>query len=306
MAIQKELWTDYIMGNLFKNNEFLNYAFNADQHVLAGKVVHIPQAGAKPGVKKNRTELPAAVTRRTDVDVTYAIDEYTLNPTLIPNADTIELSYDKMDSVMTENMETLQEFTAEGMLYNWRVEDAAYILRTTGPAVAATASGATGNRKKLLKEDLKRAQALMNKLNISRQDRYALIPSDLYSQLLDDADLMKRDNSKELDLPNGVVMRLYGFNLMERSKVLIYTNAATPVAKDPDPDVFVEAATDNDAILCWQKNCVERALGTVDFFEDLGNPLYYGDIYSGLVRMGGRKRRQDAKGVVAIVQDSAA
>lgn len=39
------------------------------------------------------------------------------------------------------------------------------------------------------------------------------------------------------------------------------------------------------------------------FFEDEGNPQYYGDIYSALVRMGGRIRREDQKGVVAIVQD---
>ena len=89
MAIQKEIWTNYIMGNLFKNNEFLNYAYNADQYVLAGKVVHIPQAGAKPGTQRNRTQLPASVTQRTDVDITYAIDEFTSDPILIPNADKI-------------------------------------------------------------------------------------------------------------------------------------------------------------------------------------------------------------------------
>ncbi|MFQ8805871.1 MAG: hypothetical protein ACLR8Y_13235 [Alistipes indistinctus] len=45
-----------------------------------------------------------------------------------------------------------------------------------------------------------------------------------------------------------------------------------------------------------------RCQGDVKFFEDEGNPQYYGDIYSGLVRMGGRKRRADQKGVIAIVQ----
>jgi hypothetical protein len=66
------------------------------------------------------------------------------------------------------------------------------------------------------------------------------------------------------------------------------------------------SATDNAAVLCWQKNSVERALGMVDFFEDLGNPTYYGDIYSALVRVGGRIRRSDGKGILAIVQAAAA
>ena len=77
MAIQKEIWTKYIQENLFKDNEFLNYAFNADQYVLEGKVVHIPNAGSTANVVKNRTTLPATVIQRADVDITYSIDEFT-------------------------------------------------------------------------------------------------------------------------------------------------------------------------------------------------------------------------------------
>ena len=41
-------------------------------------------------------------------------------------------------------------------------------------------------------------------------------------------------------------------------------------------------------------------------FEDLGNPAYYGDIYSFLVRMGGRARRKNFEGVVVMKQANAA
>ena len=50
---------------------------------------------------------------------------------------------------------------------------------------------------------------------------------------------------------------------------------------------------------------VERALGQITFFERIGDPTYYGDVYSVSVRMGARKRRSDAKGIVAIVQAAA-
>ncbi|QQR95608.1 MAG: hypothetical protein IPJ93_02385 [Bacteroidota bacterium] len=40
-------------------------------------------------------------------------------------------------------------------------------------------------------------------------------------------------------------------------------------------------------------------------FESLADPQYYGDIYSALVRMGGRKRRNDAKGIIGIIQAAA-
>jgi hypothetical protein len=49
---------------------------------------------------------------------------------------------------------------------------------------------------------------------------------------------------------------------------------------------------------------VERAFGAIDVFEDVNNPLYYGTIVSGLVRSGGRKRRYDGNGVVAIIQSA--
>jgi hypothetical protein len=80
-----------------------------------------------------------------------------------------------------------------------------------------------------------------------------------------------------------------------------YTNASTPARKQWGTN---GAATDNAAVICWQKQSLERALGDVKFFEDLGNPTYYGDIYSALIRLGGRIRRNDGKGVLAIVQDS--
>ena len=305
MAIQKEIWVDYIIQNLFKDNSFMEMSFNADQFVVGGKIVHIPRAGAKPNVEKNRAQLPAVVVQRADSDIVYAIDEFTTDPTLIPNADTVELSYDKIDSVMSEHMEALREALAEHLLRNWASSTnptaTAHIVRTTGgtggTTAAATAPGATGNRKIIVKEDLKKAQTYMNKQSIPKSDRYALFPSDLLDQLQSDADLIKRDFGKELDMKNGVIDRLFGFQIMERSSVLAYDSSAAVKAVGA-----ASAVTDHDAVLCWQKNSVERAKGTIDFFENIADAQYYGDVYSALVRMGGRIRRPE--GVVAIVQNT--
>jgi hypothetical protein len=45
-------------------------------------------------------------------------------------------------------------------------------------------------------------------------------------------------------------------------------------------------------------------MGDNEFFENEKDPTYYGSIYSALVRAGGRIRRNDAKGVIALVQDA--
>ncbi len=54
MAIQKEIWEKSIVEGLFAPNSFLSKAFNADEYVEAGKIVHIPQA--VPLRKSRRTE----------------------------------------------------------------------------------------------------------------------------------------------------------------------------------------------------------------------------------------------------------
>jgi len=303
MAIQKEVWVDYIIGNLFKDNEFLNYCFNADAFVINGTLVHIPQAGAASGVKRNRTNLPATITQRQDVDITYALDEFTTDPRLIVNADKYELSYDKLGSILQEDLSGLKELIAEWMLYKWAPAGATRIIRTTGSSVAAHLASATGNRKALLVKDLKNAQKLMNKDGVPKADRYALLSSDMYAQLTDDTAFnTARDSVREMNLPEGTVAKLYGFQILERASVLTYTNATTPVIKLPGA---VGATTDNDCVLCWQKLSLEKAMGSTEFFENLNDPTFFGDVYSSLQRMGGRIRRADEKGVVAIVQDAA-
>ena len=61
MAIQKEIWMAAIVEGLFASNSFLSKAFNADEYVNNGKIVHIPNAGAASGPTKTETSSPAPV-----------------------------------------------------------------------------------------------------------------------------------------------------------------------------------------------------------------------------------------------------
>ena len=304
MAIQKEIWQNDIVEALWADNSFLNYAFNADQYVLAGKVVHIPQAGTSVSVSTNRSSLPATVTTRTDTEINYSLDELTSDPIRIPNAETVELSYDKRNSVLADTKSSISEVAALNILFKWNPTAAGNILRTTGAAVAAHTDSATGNRKKFTVADIKAAQKLMNKQKIPSSDRYMLIDADMYDQLLDDMTATQyKDFSNQLNVPEGSVGKMFGFTLLQRSEVARYTNASTPV---PVSWSTAGDAAHNAAALAWHKNSVERALGMVDFFERLGDPTFYGDIYSALVRVGGRIRRADSKGIIAIVQAATA
>ena len=304
MAIQKEIWQDHIEGNLFKNNEFLLASTDATQFVLQGKVVHIPQAGALPNVVKNRSTVPATVVQRGDTDITYSLDEFSTDPILIPNAETYELSYNKRESVLGEHEASLRQSIADNLLFTWSpTGSTGLILRTAGGSVLTHLDGTTGNRKKFTVADLKNAQNQMNKQNIPMESRYALMSSDMFQQLTDDMSATQyRDFSAAFDAKDGVLGKLFGFNIMMRSAVVTYSNDSAPIVNAIGA---LPVDTDNDGVLCWQTGAVERAIGQINFFEKIGDPTYYGDVYSLSVRMGGRIRRADAKGIIAIVQDAA-
>lgn len=301
MAIQKEIWMAAIVEGLFASNSFLSKAFNADQYVNQGKIVHIPQAGAPSGVKKNREALPASIKVRTDSDITFPLEEFTTDPVRIEHADTVELSYDKRESILRLDKLQLADEVARDFIYRWSPE-ALRCVETTGAEVAAYTDKATGKRKGVCKNDVLALMTKFNAEDIPETGRYLLLDAQMYSQLLQD--LTAAESQAFLasaDAQNGVVGKLYSFNIMQRSRAALYTSAKAPKELGAEG-----AASDLAAGLAWHEQSVCRALGQVEAFENEGDPTYYGDIYSFLVRAGGRIMRKDMKGVAALVQGTVA
>lgn len=296
MAVQKELWQSVIVEGLFANNSFMSKSVNDDMYVNAKKV-HIPNSGTPSNVEIDRSTVPAKPKKRADNDVEYTLNELTTDPIYIPNAEMVELSYDKRNSVIAEDRQILIEHASQQMLYNW-APDSANTVETSGDAVNAHTPSATGNRKALTKNDVLNLMVLMNKNNVPKEGRYLLLDSVMYAQLLSDlAETDKFAFLQGVDAERGIVGKLYGFEIMERSQVLLYNNSKTLKKWSEDG-----TTDDNAAGLAWQERCVSRALGEVKMFSDEDSPTYYGDVYSFLVRVGGARRRYDNKGVYAILQ----
>ncbi|UOE47986.1 hypothetical protein MTO98_26605 [Mucilaginibacter sp. SMC90] len=307
-GIQVEIWAQYIIERFWKDNGFMKRAFSDDDKVLAGKVVHIPQPGAKPSVTKNRGVFPATAVRRTDTDIVYVLDEYTTDPTHIPDADKYELSYDKIDSVYGDHAGELVEFVGDDIILKWLDESVSNVtkLYTTGgktaDVTAATTDSATGNRYVTHHLDLKAWQLQFNKNNIPKANRQVLFESNMLDQFTSSlTDSQYRDFSQYYNATEGIIGRLYGFDILDRSNVAV-ANAAHAIKALG----AAGAAGDCAVSLVWQKDAVARALGDVKFFENPDRAEYYGDIYSALLRMGGRRRRADNLGVGAMIQGTAA
>ncbi|MBU7576658.1 MAG: hypothetical protein KAF40_01230 [Flavihumibacter sp.] len=299
-GIDMEIWKKYIIEKFRKDNAFMFASKDDSGFVLGGSVVHIPQAGASPVVVKNRNSYPAVAVRRTDTDITYVLDSYTTDPTHIPFIETQTISYKKLDSVLGDHMSTLGETIADDLLIKW-APAATEFVRTTGAAVGPI-TGQTGNRKGFSPKELKKAMILMNTKNVPKAGRRALIDDNMYEFFYDSlTDSQANAFNQFANEKEGIVGRLHGFDIYTRSSVVAYSSANAVKALDS-----VLAAADNLASLCWHPRTVCRAVGEMKPFQEKDNPLYYGDLYSMLVRMGGRKERADNVGVIAIVQDASA
>ena len=325
MSVVPEIWTDFIVENLFKDNEFLLQSVDESQYVLQGSVVHVPQAGAPSGVKRNRTQLPATITRRSDVDVTYALDEFTTDPRFIPEADKTQLNYDKMESCMTEDMSYLRQVLADTMLYNWRPT---YFIKASKTKSADYLIHGTGLRTGVCVDDFVKAKEIMNKWGIPKEDRFVILNSEMYAQICNDVRNATNENlmTAVYSPVTGRLEKLEGFVIYERSTVLLAKNStltavngkhyfkftSTDLTYSPEEYEAIETGNTNGSNtacavgLFWQKNAVRRALGQTKMFENTGDPTYYGDIYSFLQRAGGRKSRGDAMGVLGLIQEYSA
>jgi hypothetical protein len=311
-AIPVEVFASYIVEKLRRTNPHLEAATDESSNVLGGSVVHIPQAGVSPSVVKNRSTFPATTVRRADSFITYVLDVFSTDPTHVSWHEKNEISYNLTDSVLHDHVDTLVEAIGDNMIYKWvnglKYSGSAYVadvipaanrIATSGVTTPVNPEdGQTGNRLAFSYKELQKAEAMMNKAGVPKNDRYAMIESYQYQQFIDSLSANQMAAFQgSADLANGVVGKFAGFNIMERSFVLAFAAAGDLIV----PGAAL-AATDQLASLCWQKASVAKAKGDIKPFQNTDDPQYYGDIFSALVKIGGRCRRQDWKGIIAIVQ----
>lgn len=300
MALNISIWQTTLVENFYPDNGFASKSVDDSTYVKAKKVI-IPNAGAPSKVQKNRTVKPATVNQRTDNDLEYVIDELTTDPIYIPNIDTVELSYDKRTSIISNDREQLRNAAEENILERWGLGvPSKNVLFTTGTTErdAHTSETATGKRKCITKADLLKIMTRMDADNVPKEGRHILLDAYMYADLLEnlsESDKWMFQNSA--DVQRGIVGKLWGLNVMTRSQVLRVKTDKSLLSWDQEA-----VAGEMAAALAWHDKSVSRAMGEVKMFDSTNNPLYYGDIYSFLLRTGGSVRRYDKKGVYLLAE----
>ena len=267
MALQTEIWVNDIIEPLFADNTFAARSINHSAFVN-DKTVHVPNAAAAPGVTKNRASFPASVSTRTDNDLTYTLAEYTTDPFTVPNIDEVELSYDKRSSILSGMRNALADAVHADIVEAWAgtVADRDQVVSTS-----------------LTKKNVIALKKVFDEANIPQMGRCLLLTPEYFNTLLDN--LTDAEATAALSGANqqmGTLGKYMGFDLYMRSSLHSNTKVQG---------------------LAWQSDCVSRALGDTKIFDDPQNPLYYGDVFSALVRAAGKAIRYDGKGVALITTE---
>lgn len=313
MSLLKEIWIKDISENLYQNNDFMNSATDHSMWV-SYKTVHVPQAGAKPTVEKNRGVLPASIGQRTDSELTYSLNQYTVDPVLVTNIEELQISYPKRMSILKNILSQLQFVVSTQTLYSWAPSGASRIVRTSGSTstVNLPHTTATGSRKMLTLADISAAKQILDNDYVPAQGRILLVPSYMFNiDLLNIGNIAQAYAFGQPVLPSGVVARVMGFDIMVRPDVLVYDNTGTPVIKgiEGDGSLTTPATSDNGAAIAYHPNFVAHALGSITPYYNSGSngnglPEYYGSIFSAEVMHGASLLYSTQKGIVAIVQSA--
>lgn len=307
MALIKEIWVADVQEALNRNADFLPYSID-DSAYIAYETVHIPQSGSNPTVLKNPATFPLPISERTDTDRTYALNQFALEPTLITNLDELQISYDKRQSVLGQQITTLTQRIGDEVAIAWTATGATNIISTSGSATGtALAPGATGTRKDVTLADIARLAKKLDMDNVPRGNRVLLMSTDMFWQLFQISDVIRASyngfQNQGNVLQTGVVAQLFGFNVMMRPVVSVFATGAT------SPKAFgaATATTDNLACIAFHSTTVRRALGSMTPLYDAGSngngkPEYLGSIFNMEVMLGAAIGRTDMKGVAALVQ----
>jgi len=304
MAAGAELLTRLFLGDITEalraDNSYLAYC-KRDDGFVNNNSVELPHAGADPAIVVDRSSFPATAVQRTDVATNYVLEEFSTTPTHLQFSEALVVNYNKRSSILDGHTKALKNSMGDKAAYKWALTIdnlSASNVPTTGTARATDAPGSTALPKALTKADILAGKLIQDRDNVPSMGRYLLIPPSMLGDILNLDEFTRMDAYGRSNIPDGWVGRIFGYDVIMRSRVVVYD--ATDDPKDPDA---ATAITDTSAALMWHPDSVRAALGSIQIFTDAGRAEWYGDLFSTAVRFGAIEARNDSKGIVVLRED---
>ena len=250
----KEIWIGKLMENFYPDDSFLVRSVDMTAFV-ENNTINLADAGVDPVVLVNNTTYPIPMSERTDNPIALPLDYFDTQNTVVRNATSIQLAYNKLESVIRQHRLALRKTNVQKAAH-------AYGPNSNAPLTPVLAIGANN-----IIDVLIDMEAAFDAQDIPQEDRIALLcPSHK-------AALKKADKVlfKDVFGQNGS-KNLYSFQ--------VYSTSVTPTYNAGVKNAFGAAAAVGDvpSSLFYSANEVMRADGEYDMYSRLKDPEARGDI----------------------------
>jgi hypothetical protein len=301
MALTKESWLPVIEEYFNKDNSVIRLGKNWNTF-MNEYAIHLAQAGSPSDVTVDPSSFPLTAGTRTDADRTFYLHVAATTPKYGVKLDDAELSYDKMASILSQDLNYLLDTVSDNILYYWTPTGSTRKVYTTGSARTTDADGATGNRKAITFADVQNAYKTLSKDGV--KGRRALVVSPNFAKDLKDLDQWTGTElvTNNFAIDGEFIGKIGGFEVYERRSVGVSTITNSAATTDSIQAPTYTGTTACELALAFGIDNVGSATGDVEIFMDQNSPLYQGDVISLAVRYGGGVLRNDEKGVVRIVE----
>lgn len=295
------LFTSEITEALRANNSFLMYSKRDDGYVNNNSV-ELPHSGADPALAIDRSTFPATAVQRTDVATNYVLEEFSTTPTHLQFSEELVVAYNKRASISDGHIKTQLAHIGDRAAFRWAeqiVNTADANVPTTGTARPSTAPASTASVHALAKDDILAGKTQMDLQDVPAEGRMLLIEPSMLADILKLDEFTRMDAYGKSNLPTGWVGKIFGFDVIMRSKVVV-----CDATGDPVDNTTAAAATDTSAAIMWHPSFVRTAIGSIKVFLETDKPEWYGSLISTAVRFGSLRARNDAAGIVILREDT--
>lgn len=263
MALNKEIWINQILAGFYPDDSFLQKVVNYSEFV-DNNLLHIPVAGIDPKVLIDNTTYPIKVVEREDEDKVILLAKFETENTLVRRPDTIEYSYNKLESVIGQHRATLRKSVAMKAAHAY-----APTKDTTDTPVIVTTGAAVNGRKRLTFADILTLKERFDEAEIPLSDRYIILhPKHVSDLLLEDVELFK-------DLTNiedGEPHKFAGFGCYQFAQMPTYADVKGVLTKVP----FDDAPAAQFASVAFYAKEVMKADGDIYMYATVDDPLQRG------------------------------
>ncbi|HUM50481.1 MAG TPA: hypothetical protein PK431_01655 [Chitinophagales bacterium] len=276
-GLSQEIWLPDLIENFYPDSSFIKEAEDMSEFVEYD-TINLAFAGDDPEVLKNNNTFPVPFAQRTDTPGALVLNTYTTKGTVIRDSETVELSYDKRQSVLAGHKNQLANFIGK---------DAAHGFAPAANTAWTPVLDKTGDTEFKFSY-LIDMQKAYNDLEVPEDQRVAVLTTKAL------ADLAKENMTLFNQITAKAGSSVFGFKIYSFSQLPYYT-AATKLRKafGSTPGVG-----DVQASIFFAKKAVMSSLGSSKMFARLNDPEQMGDIINFEQRALAMAKRQRFLGAI--------